>query len=128
MWTTKITSVTKQDLYFGMTVEFYKDGLLKHTFTFERVSDPNSIPQLIRDQLSQYQKIDVVNDVTLIGNIDVAVAIPITAPPTKEATDLQAYNQQRQLLVLAKQDLDLGLLDKAIYDSMVLATLAIKPK
>ena len=122
MWTANITSITKRadNLSFEMSVDF-TDG--KQTFTIPfLVSDPNSVKRLVANQINQYEAIDAFIANPPLGPVDVT---PEPAPPLPTDTDLakQDYAAKRAALVQAKSDLSLGLIDQAVYDSLLQDTL-----
>lgn len=128
MWTQIITEVKKHNASFEFGVDFLKDGVFYDHFDFSQVSDPASVKQLIRNQLSQYQKIDAIKESDLLGAIDITLPISDPIPqPTEEEKAKQAYADKKLQLTMAKQDLDLGLIDDIEYTAKVAEVKAAKP-
>lgn len=114
MWTTKIIDITKNKTTADYTVEFYKDAVLEETFTFERVSNPDSIKRLIHDQLQQYKKIDATQAESILGPVDLDEFEPVVITPVKptlEEKELIKYAEKLGDLVKLKRALDLGIID-----------------
>lgn len=118
MWTTKIVEISKTDIKCDVSVEFFKDGVKVNNFTFRNVSDPNSIKQLIRNQLAQYQRIDSLNEHDLIGDVDLSLPVAESPAPNQDELDQQMYTQKRQALVQAQKDLELGIIEQTEFDSL----------
>lgn len=110
MWTTKIINTVKNTTTADYTVEFYKDSVLKETFTFERVSNPESIKRLIHDQLQQYKKIDII-DLTL-GDVDLSEFEPVIITPAEQTAEERAYIKYAEKLsdlVKLRRAIELGI-------------------
>lgn len=90
MWTANIISSEKSDLDINIIVEF-TDGTTIKSIPF-RVSNPDSITQIIKNQLDQYEKISTAT--VNVGLVDVTVPLPPS--PTPEQKDLTAF--QKNLL------------------------------
>lgn len=113
MWATKIVTVNKNKTTADYTVEFYKDSILEETFTFERVSNPDSIKRLIHDQLQQYKKIDATQADLILGPVDLNEFEPVVITPVKptlEEKELIKYAEKLGDLVKLKRALDLGII------------------
>jgi len=86
--------------------------VLKETFTFERVSNPESIKKLIHDQLRQYKKIDeadlVVGDVDL-SEFEPVVVVPIE--PTAEEVALATYANKLAKFHKYRKALELNIIE-----------------
>lgn len=119
-WTANITKVTKNKLDFEILVDFTK-GTETNTIKFV-LSEPASIKQVLQRQIDAYERIENLNIQT--GLVDFT---PIVIEPTPEEIAKREYDQKRGELSALKQDLDLKLIDQAVYDAKVSEVIAIKP-
>lgn len=107
---------------FVLDVEYFKDDILITVLSY-RISEPDSVKELINNQIKQYKKVDAVDLGTLIGSVDLTVAEPTEVPPTDQEIYETAKNNLRQL----KEDLDLGLVSQDEYDGVLTQTKKLKP-
>ncbi len=89
MWTTKITGFANNKTYINFNVEFYVDGVLYTSHSFENISSPDVVDTLISSYQSQLQKFYQF-DIPL-GDI---VAVPPV--PTSDEVIINNFTQLRQ--------------------------------
>ncbi len=125
MWKTIITNVVKDKGIFSFTVEFYKDEALYTSYLFDRVSEPSSIKQLVRNQLAQYQKIDELDENSLVGDLDLTLP-PVEEPeivtPSKEVVDEEKYSENIAKLRSYEKAIALGITEKTDQNYLDLQT------
>jgi hypothetical protein len=125
MWTASITSISADATNSIADVTIvYSDGDREKTVT-ERISDPDSIKQIVSNGLKELNRVDKIAD--LIANPPLGEVDFGQTEQTQEQIDAQAYQTKRQALIQAKQDLDIGLIDQETFETKVADVQTLKP-
>jgi hypothetical protein len=106
----------------GVSVFFESDNGRKATID-NRVSDPDSIKQIITNSLVEFERKDKLAE--FLKNPPALEEIMKTEEPTVDEN--KEYNDKKQQLVQAKTDMDLGLITQREYDSLLDEVVALKP-
>jgi len=116
MWTSIIKQVYASDTPSIANVEIeYSSGKITKEVTY-RVSDPDSITQIARNQIAEFERIDKINE--LIKNPPLGVIG--TTVSVVEKTEEQLFEEKRNDLIRKKKDLELGLIEQQEYDSLLI--------
>ena len=115
-----LTSIIKQvyasDTQSVANVEIeYSNGKETKEITY-RVSDPDSITQISRNQIAEFERIDKINELIKnppLGEINTTVSIV-------EKTEEQLFEEKRNDLIRKKKDLELGLISQKEYDKLLI--------
>jgi hypothetical protein len=116
MWKATITDVKKDEVasVADVTITYSNDDGRSEVVT-ERISDPNSLSQVVSNGLNELNRVDAI--ATLVATPPIGeVVLPQPVVPTQAASDWQSYNTQKQTLITMKQNLDLGLVTQLVYD------------
>lgn len=118
MWSVNIESIIA-DATPGVAQVTYvysnDDGSNRTKTIVERISDPTSLNQIAIYGINELNRVDAI--AALITNPPLGV-IDLSQPqPTQEQLDQQTYNQQRQDLIQAQQDLSLGLITQDDFNA-----------
>lgn len=107
MWTATITKSYKDKLYFNFTVDFFRDGILVDTVSFERNSNIESVKPLIKSRLDQYKRIDELDADALIG--------AVSFDKDESADEVKFNDFQKNLLIVKKSEkaIALGIIQEA---------------
>lgn len=128
MWTCTEISVIKGDI----------DGIASVTYKYahtdgrtaqrtERVSDMSTINRIAMNAINEFARVDAVVDFIANNSTVEYVAPTPPADPTPEELAQQNYIIKRRELIIASQDLGLGLIEQAEYDALKQEVLALKP-
>lgn len=127
MWNASLNKVSVDSQVEGVaiiTIEYtHPDGRTKTVE--ERISEPNSIKKIASDAIKELNRIDSIKEFIsspLLGEITL-----VQSAPTEEELNKQVYSAKRQLLTIAKQDLDLGIIIQEDYDTLLAETISLKP-
>lgn len=113
MYTVKITKELNPSNQRIFTLT-YSNGTRTYTESFLMTSyvSADNVAQMANERIVQLTLEDANFDAITAGEIT-----PVPAPaPTQAELDAQALLQKRQVLLQAKQDVDLGLITQADYD------------
>lgn len=110
MWTVKILKIEKKKINCDFLIEFSKDGLVFDTQTMYNVQPPFLIKNWISSQINLYSAVDLLNEATLLGQLDYTIL-------EKTSDDLLA--EKRRKLTQLKQDLELKIISQEEYDLAV---------
>lgn len=120
-WTATITNI--QDDGTSVKVSFsFTDGIVTNLVTDRGFSTDAEIKRFILNQILAYENKGSIS-VHVNDSFDKVTLTPVTQPLTPE----QIYQVQRNKLVVAKQDLDMGVINQTAYDIIKQATILLKP-
>jgi hypothetical protein len=125
MWKANIKQVFASDTpsVASVQIDYVNDDGRKET-RYERISDPNSIKSIAQNGINELNRIDAIT--AFLANPPLG-ALDLTSPIlTQEEINQNTLTDQRQILIQAKQDLDLGLIDQATYDNQLSSVVAVK--
>lgn len=100
-WTAKNIQIAKTEKDCSFTADIFRDAALHHAYAEPHVSQPDSIPAIIKQHLAHYSEIDKFDAATVGSTIDIKPPVP--PEPTQEELD-----QQKFLADLAKYRATLG--------------------
>lgn len=121
MWTANIIKKEFEVNQINITVEF-GDGVQKFTEKIGMVSKTN-FEDTIRKRLKDLETLNSVKEEVNVGQI-----IPPTPPePTPEEIKKQKYLGKRAELVIAKQDLDMGIISEGDFNALQTEVISLKP-
>lgn len=117
MWKAQILSINSDPNAFLAQVEikYFKGN--EEMIVMERVSEPESIKKIITDGVVELNRVDRIKNLILnptLGEVDVTVP-----EPTPEVIEEKQYQENRQKLIVMKQDLDLGLITQDTYNEFL---------
>lgn len=122
-WSANITAVAKDsDTSVVVTVDF-NNANSKRTLNL-KISDVASLRRQLQNYAATFENIDDFAGGPPLGPFEINDP---PQPPQPPPTALELYQRQRGVLVVAKQDLDMGLIDQPAYDVILQATKAMIP-
>lgn len=126
MYTSKIVNVEldEEAILARITVEYYKDGVLVDT-QVHRTGELKTLAGIAQQQINEYQRRDILVDYIAKPPIGES-PIPSPVELTQDQLNARAFQQKRQALVQAKQDLDLGLIEQSEFDSVQADVIQVK--
>lgn len=126
MWQAQIDSATSDpDAKVARVAIKYFNNDGRNDTVIERVSEPGTIKQIVQNGINERNRRDAID--ILIANPPIGEVVLAPVPPSDTELALQEYQKGRQALIESKQDLDLGIIDQATYDDLVVELKKIKP-
>jgi hypothetical protein len=115
MWTAEIKQVSRSSANPLCVVQvsiLFDDGSDRRHTINENFSNTSSdaLKTYCRQRIAQLEAIDAFVSAPPLGPLDLEVKKPEPVEPTEEQIAAQKYAQEKQALIQAKQELDLGLL------------------
>lgn len=113
MWQHKVISNSWTDEKGARVDVEFSDG----TTIFNKSYFPQhieSLKKLIKNDIDSFESRKDVRDSITLGVLDLT-PLPVV-PQTTEEIKQKKYNDKREELLLAKQDLDLGIINQSTYD------------
>ena len=120
-YTANVKSVIKDyeaDNVAFVTIEYTKgEKIVSKDY---RISDPRVLKHIVRNQIEELERLDIVQD--FIANPPIGV-VELDAPPsvpTEEDIVAQVKEEQRRRLRILKEDVELGLIDLSVLQTEVM--------
>lgn len=125
MWQADLVEVIKENGNLKVKVN-YNNGVVVYTKDY-LISEPDSIKRIIKDQINQYQKIEDFQPT--LGIVDLSEPVEAKKEVAVEVAKNQGgltYLEKREDLIIAKKDLELGIIEQSDYDTLLAETKALK--